>query len=128
MPIWLSSLSGTYLMHMSICLLLSHKSLKLSLSLFFPLSCSDWVSSSAPCLSTSALSLLHLFHCCFTLSYFSIQLFYSSVLWLLFGTLKIFPTFLLKFSLCLFILLPNLVSIFIIVNLKFLKNLFLIGK
>lgn len=122
MPIWLSSLSGTYLMHMSVCLLLSRKSLKLSLSLFFHLSCSDWVSSSALCLTTSSLSLLHLFHCCSTLLYFSIQLFYSSVLWLLFGTLKIFPTFLLKFSLCSFILLPNLVSIFIIVNLKLKKK------
>ena len=120
----LSSLSGTYLMHMSVCLLLSHKSLKLSLNLiFFPLCCSDWVSSSALCLCSLILSLLHLFCYWSTLLYFSIQLFYCWVLWLLFANFKIFPTFLLKFSLCSFIFPPNLVSIFITVNLKIFKKL-----
>ena len=84
----LSLLLGLPIMQMLVCLVLSRKSLKLS-SLFshsFSFCCSDWVSSTV--LSSGKLFFASsiIVWCWIPPVYFSVQLLYSSALWLLFGT------------------------------------------
>ena len=74
-------------MWMLVCFILSHKSLKLpSFSFFFPLVALKWWVS-VPCLWVHwSFILSHVVSCWNSLTYFSIQLLYSSAPGLLFGT------------------------------------------